>query len=138
MHEWSATHPTENQPMKSGFNPAQRFSNFFNAYAKWFNAVHARTGSLFAERFKRVEVTSNTYFTNLVFYIHFNPQKHGFVQDFRDWPWSSFPTLMADSTTKLQRSAVLDRFLGRDAFASFHRGVMDESAIPPLIADDFD
>jgi REP element-mobilizing transposase RayT len=105
---WRATLAPEYQTTEVVFNPSQRFSNLFNAYTKWFNSVHRRTGSLFEERFKRIEVTSDDYFTNLIFYIHFNPQKHDFVSDFREWPWSSFGTLMGSVPTKLQRKNVLD------------------------------
>lgn len=120
------------------FNPTQSFANLFNAYTKWFNGVHLRTGSLFEERFKRIEVASDAYFANLVFYIHFNPQKHGFASDFRDWSWSSFSALMADVPTKLRRTEVLDSFQGREKFEAFHRGILDERVIAPLIEGDFD
>lgn len=62
------------------------FSNLLNAYAKAINKAYGRTGRLFEEHFGRIEVDSDSYFTSLIFYIHFNPQKHGFVSDFRTWP----------------------------------------------------
>ena len=64
----------------------QHFSNFFNSYAKAINTAHQRTGSLFQNRFGRMKVDSDRYFTRLIHYIHFNPQKHGFVEDFRAVP----------------------------------------------------
>ena len=90
--------------------PSKHFSNLFNAYTKAINKAYQRTGSLFEERFGRIEVTSETYFTHLIFYIHFNPQKHGFVKDFREWPWSSFGALLSSRPTRLQRDEVLRRF----------------------------
>ena len=53
---------------------SQKFSNFFNAYTKAINKGYGRTGSLFEERFGRIPVASTSYFQNLIFYIHFNPQ----------------------------------------------------------------
>ena len=135
--EWRATLAPEYRKADAVFDPSQRFSNLFNAYAKWFNQAHGRTGSLFEERFKRIEVTTDAYFTNLIFYIHFNPQKHGFVIDFRDWPWSSFAALLGNQPTALQRQRALDWFDGRDRFDAFHRGVVDECVITPLIEGDF-
>lgn len=114
----------------------QHFSNFFNAYSKWFNIIHQRTGRLFEERFKRIEVTSERYFTTLIFYIHFNPQKHGFVDDFREWQWSSFSSLMSNQPTKLQRDDVLAWFGNRMGLDEFHRGVVDEKRIFELIRED--
>ena len=119
-------------------SPTQAFSNLFNAYAQGFNKTHGRTGSLFEGSFKRIEVTTERYFTHLLFYIHFNPQKHGFVADFRDWPWSSFNSLLAVGQTKLQRTEVMDWFGSTEAFRRFHQGEVDEKTIQPLIGDDFD
>ncbi|MEA3350422.1 MAG: transposase [Chloroflexota bacterium] len=115
------------------FNPSQYFSNLFNAYAKAINKAYGRTGSLFEERFGRVEITSDAHFVHLIFYIHFNPQKHGFVDDFCDWRWSSYNTLLSTGTTKLKRAEVLDWFDGRAGFEEFHRGLVDEKALQMLI-----
>ncbi len=120
----------------SDFKPSQHFSNLFNAYTKAINKAHGRTGSLFEERFGRIEVTSDAYFAYLIFYIHFNPQKHGFVDDFRDWPWSSYGALRATSATKLQRAEVLNWFGGGGRFDEFHRGVLDEKVVAELIGED--
>jgi putative transposase len=74
-------------------SPGQHFSNLFNAYAKTINNAFNRTGSLFQHPFGRIPVTNQKYYFNLIRYIHQNPQHHGFVKDFREWPFSSFHTL---------------------------------------------
>jgi hypothetical protein len=38
------------------------------------------------------------------YYIHRNPQKHGFVKDFRDYPHSSYYSHLPNTFTRLQRS----------------------------------
>jgi len=68
--------------------PSKYFSNLFNAYARAFNKAYNRTGALFQRPFGRIQVTSNTHLRHLVSYIHQNPQKHNFVDDLRDWPYS--------------------------------------------------
>ena len=115
---------------------SQHFSNLFNAYTKAINKAYGRTGSLFEERFGRIEVASDRYFLQLIFYIHFNPQKHGFVDDFREWAWSSYHTLRAAGDTKLCRAEVLEWFDGEPRFNEFHRGIVDEKAMSPLIDED--
>jgi len=117
---------------------SQPFSNFFNAYTKAVNKAYGRTGSLFEERFGRIPVTSDRYFAQLVFYIHFNPQKHGFVSDFRDWPWSSYPAFRAGSETRLDRDTVLAWFGNAAEFEAFHCGRVHEAAIQALIAEDLE
>ena len=88
-------------------NPSQQFGNLFNAYAKAINKAYHRTGSLFQHPFRRIPVTSEAYFNGLVIYIHRNPQHHGFVEDFRMWPYSSYHALLSDKPTHLKRKEML-------------------------------
>ena len=118
--------------------PSQQFSNLFNAYAKAFNKTYHRTGTLFQRPFGRIEVTSDSYFMQLVTYIHQNPQNHGFVNDFRTWPYSSYQALLSTKPTRLQRDDVLTWFQGVDHFEDVHRYEVDERKIAPLVPDDFD
>ena len=114
------------------------FQSLFKAYAMAINKGYGRSGKLFQEHFGRIEVDSDNYFTNLIFYIHFNPQKHGFVKDFREWPWSSYSAMHSSNATKLKRGEVLDWFDGATGFEHFHQGAVDEKMITKLTADDFD
>jgi len=122
-------------PIKSA---TQQFSNFFNSYAKAINKQYQRTGSLFQHRFGRIEVTSARYFANLAHYIHFNPQKHGLVDDFRAYPYSSYNVLLTDKPTRLQREHVLNWFDGQELFKTFHSNPVNERVIRDLIGDDWD
>ena len=74
---------------------------------------------------------------DLVAYIHRNPQKHGFVEDFREWPHSSYWSILSDKPTRIERAAVLDWFQGRVPFKEMHRHLVDEAVIEPLIAEDW-
>lgn len=80
------------RPVTSGKtrDAAQAFSNWFNAYAKGYNKTYARYGSLWQRPFRRIPILTESYLFNVVRYIHRNPQKHGFVKDFRDWEYSSY------------------------------------------------
>ena len=120
------------------FNPSQAFSNLFNAYAKAINKGYGRTGSLFEERFGRIPVTSDAYFTTLIFYIHYNPQKHRFVGGFRDWEWSSYHALTGTGQTKLKRVDVLNMFDGVKGFEEFHQGMVDEKKLTMFIDEEFE
>ena len=112
------------------------FSNLFSTYTKAFNKAFQRTGSLFEKPFKRKLVEDDSYFTRLVVYIHRNPQKHGFIDDFRDWPYSSYKTILSDKPTHLQRLTVLDWFGGRTGFEMSHITQVDEGIIESLVVDD--
>lgn len=118
--------------------PGKSFSNLFNAYARAFNRAYNRSGALFQRPFGRIEVSSNRYFAQLVLYIHHNPQKHGFVTDFRTWPYSSYQALLSLQPTRLKKDVVLEWFDGRAGFATAHAGEVDVQPIQALVPEDFD
>ena len=72
-------------------------------------------------------VTSDRQFWNVIAYIHQNPQKHKFVDDFRDWKWSSYGVMLSEKPTKLNRSGVLDWFGGRDRYLELHKEWVTEA-----------
>jgi len=99
------------------------FSNFFNAYARGVNLATARTGALFQRPFKRIPVASTNYLMQLIVYLHQNPQKHHFVEDLRQWSYSSYQELMSDGPTHLERERVIQLFGSREDFARIHREI---------------
>ena len=70
--------------------PSKAFADFFNAYASSFNCFYERQGGLFNRPFGRKEIKTTEYANSLIRYIHKNPEHHGFVAAFEDWPYSSF------------------------------------------------
>jgi REP element-mobilizing transposase RayT len=103
--------------------PSQYFSNLFNAYTRGVNLATGRTGALFERPFERIPVTDEAYLLRLVVYIHQNPQKHKFVKDFRDWPYSSYHDLVANTPTRLQSEKLLELFGGKQDFIRIHQEI---------------
>jgi len=114
------------------------FSNLFNAYAKAINKAHDRTGSLFEHPFGRLQIDSNDRFTRLIVYIHQNPQKHGFVKDFRQWPYSSYRALISSLATFLKRQEILEWFGGREGFVNLHQGLVQGKVLGQFTSGDPD
>jgi len=125
------------KPLRSRY-PSKQFSDFFNAYAKAMNASCDRTGSLFQHPFGRVKVESERQFWNVVAYIHQNPQKHKFVDDFREWRWSSYGVLLSDKPTHLQRAMVLEWFGGKEQYVKRHAEMVEEAASKWFVEEDED
>ena len=117
---------------------SRKFSNFFNAYAKAINVAYGRTGSLFQHPFGRVMVTSDRQFWNVIAYIHQNPQKHGFVKDFRDWKYSSYGLILSEKATHVQSTCVMDRFGGREQYLELHSQWVTEAQSKWFAEDDVD
>jgi putative transposase len=103
-----------------------------------FNRAYDRTGTLFEGPFGRKPVTSDAYFVWLVAYIHQNPQKHGMVSDFRDWPFSSYHAHFSRLPTRLKRDEVLAWFDGQAGFVASHERWVDHRQVAALAPEDFD
>lgn len=112
------------------------FKVFFNTYAKAFNKAYGRTGSLLEHPYRRKLVDSEAYLTRLVTYIHHNPQKHGFVDDYREWPYSSYRAILSSQQTQIARDEALAWFGSRESFVEAHL-VDDIRPIAHLVEDDW-
>ena len=113
---------------------SRQFGHLFNAYTKSINEAYDRSGSLFEGRFKRIRVESHAQLVYLVAYIHRNPEKHGIVEDFRNWAHTSYRSILSSNQTRLQRDEVLAWFGGREGFEDGH-WTEDEHRIGDLLID---
>ena len=110
----------------SGLKSAsQSFSNLFNAYAKAINKGYGRTGPLFERPFRRIPVTESKYFARLLVYIHQNPQRHGLIDDYRHWPYSSYGIFMGEQTTFVKREVVREWFGDVGELLDAHQAMLD-------------
>lgn len=100
---------------------SRTFGNLFSSYTQAYNKQQKRIGSLFIPNFKRKAVENDSYFTKLLYYIHFNPVHHGFVKNIEDWNYSSFNSLISEKKTKLSKEEVLAWFGDKNRFLEFHR-----------------
>jgi hypothetical protein len=107
-------------------SPSRQFAHLFNAYARAINVNYERTGSLFEHPFHRILVDTEAYFWQLIAYVHRNPQHHGFVDDFREWPFSSYGAILSSRPTRVRRDVVIEGFGGRSAFVQAHESEDDE------------
>lgn len=99
---------------------SRAFSNFFNAYAKAISKAYARTGSLFQDRFKRILLAEESYLKNLILYIHFNPEHHHMVKDFRNYRYSSYSDYLIPEPSFLKKEDILTLFKQKENFVAIH------------------
>lgn len=111
------------------------FSSLFKSYAQAINKQYQRTGGLFEEPFHRIQVGNDTYFSALIYYIYTNPQKHGFVVDFRDYEYSSYHSHLLTKPTKLRREKVLEWFGNAENYLKFHNHPIGMVDIKNLIIE---
>ena len=106
---------------KSEDKLSQPFSNLFNAYTKAVNKKYGREGSLFKVRFKRERITDENYLRNVIIYTLLNPVKHGFINNYNEYKYSSFQSLISSKPTLLKRNEVLEMFGDLENFLYVHQ-----------------
>ncbi len=114
------------------FFVSKQFSNLFSSYSQSFNKQQNRRGSLFERPFKRLHIIDDKYFRSIIHYIHYNPVHHGFVDDLRNWKYSSFESFFSDKATQLKREEVINWFDNKENFYEFHKKEIDEKLILEL------
>ena len=107
----------------------QSFSNLFNAYAKAYNKMHNRTGSLFEKHFKRIKIQDTKYLRNLIIYINTNPEYHGVNNDYKKFEYSSYQTTIIDSNDAvlmpIAKEEVINLFEDIENFEYLHQQKMN-------------
>jgi putative transposase len=104
---------------------SNQFAKLFNSYAQSIDKQEQRTGGLFERPFRRILVSDEGYAAQMVYYIHFNPQKHKFINDFRLYPHSSYRAFVEEHSTRIPRDLVFSWFGGRKAFFDYHGACYD-------------
>ena len=117
-------------------NPvSQAFQRLFTAYSQAINVQQHRTGSLFQKPFKRLEVKSTIQLTNLVYYIHTNPQRHQIIDDFRQYPWSSYERILLTRPSKLRKEEVIAWFKNKENYLNYHAKNIDFDDLKDLMIE---
>ncbi len=107
----------------------RQFGHLFNSYTQAFNKMYKRRGSLFIHSFKRKEITTDDYFTNIIRYIHANPVHHGFVKEITGWPWSSYHNIVQGIPSLIKHEEIIAWFGNRQEFIEFHQQTIDQRTI---------
>ena len=108
---------------------SKQFAKFILSYTNIINRREMRNGSLFLRRFRRIKIEDENYFKKLVFYINYNPVKHGYETDYKSYKYSSYNALVSNKQTTLSREEVIDWFDGIDNFVEYHSYLHNDSSI---------
>lgn len=99
---------------------SNRFASFYKCYAQAINKSFNRTGGLFEEPFRRIDIEEDDLCW-LINHIHTNPKRHGVMETYPSYAYSSYNCLLSDEQTFLKRDAVIAAFGGLSNFVSFHQ-----------------
>ena len=98
----------------------EQFSICFNSYVQSYNKCHNRMGSLLKESFQRKQINSEEYLRNLVFYIHYNPVRHGYVTKMNHWHYSSYKSIVTNKSEVIMPQTIIDIFGDLNSFLEYH------------------
>ncbi|MCS3735947.1 REP element-mobilizing transposase RayT [Mucilaginibacter dorajii] len=111
-------------------DPFERgLKNFFISYSKAINKKYNRVGSLFQGRYKISEITSNSYFTKIIAYIHQNPFVANLVKSLGGYKYSSYNAYLSNKETVVCKYEVLDWFGGLESFIENHKIIANDRAL---------
>jgi REP element-mobilizing transposase RayT len=100
---------------------AKFMRRLLTGYAVSYNLRHRRHGHLFQNRYKSIVCDGDSYFTELVRYIHLNPLRIKVVKDLKQlesYPYCGHGTILGRQTNPWQdRDSVLAQFGRREAEA---------------------
>lgn len=104
----------------------RQLKRLFITYAMAINKQENRVGNLFDPKYKRLEITKQDYLEYVIFYTNYNSEKHGLIDDYKNYKFSSFQAIKGKSKTSIDREFVLNIYGGRDEFLNYHNVVHDD------------
>ena len=113
-----------------------------SGYAIWFNRRHERHGHLFQNRYKSIVCEEDSYFKELVRYIHLNPLRAGSVGDLGEldrYSWSGHAVVMGRLQQKWQNDKYVLKWFGetvgeaRRAYRKYISEGVEEGQRPDLV-----
>ncbi|MFH1522813.1 MAG: transposase [Patescibacteria group bacterium] len=96
-------------------------------YTNFFNRKYERTGSLFENTFKSIEVKSDNYLIYLSGYINGNIEIHKICKA-ENWPWSSYKNYLGlRKGTLCTKNIILNDFKNIEDYRSYVNIIIKES-----------
>lgn len=114
---------------------AKFMRRLLTGYAVIYNLRHRRHGHVFQNRYKSIVCDGDSYFTELVRYIHLNPVRVQLVRDVKElerYPYCGHGAILGTEPNDWQdRASVLAQFGGREgeAKAAYQRFVAEGLAL---------
>ena len=115
---------------EADYSISQFIQAIFNSYAKAFNKMYNRTGTLFEGTFKSIHVHSSEYLVHLCRYVHRNPieTKIPLVDELEQWEFSNYPEWIdVRNGTMVDRKFITDLFKDGKSYRKF----VEEYETPP-------
>jgi len=111
---------------------SNQFRKLFISYTNRQKLIENFHGGLFDTPFRRIQLETDDYFTNVLYYINHNAVHHKICKKIIEYPYSSYESLISNKPTILMRNEVIDWFGGRDNFIKYHNSDMEDYVGKPF------
>lgn len=101
---------------------AKFIGTFQNSYAKFFNTLNKREGSLFQDRFKAKRITTNEELIHVSRYIHLNPVSSSLItfKELAHYPYTSYYWYLNPQLNRfVSTSLILNYFKSLSRYSTF-------------------
>lgn len=102
---------------------SEQFRKLFISYSMSINRQENRKGSLLQRGVKRVLIQEESHLLHLIAYIHTNAVHHGLTANFKNYPYSSYKSIISKKSTILKRKFIIDIYGGIKQFEEYHENV---------------
>jgi putative transposase len=143
IYAWSLMRNHAHILLKSGPQGLSKFMRrFLTGYAIRYNLRHGRHGHLFQNRYKSILCDEDTYFQQLVRYIHLNPLRSKVVKNLSEldrYPWCGHSAVMGRKRREWQDSNYVLAWFGkreaesRKAYRQYVKEGIDEGRREDLV-----
>lgn len=143
VYAWSLLTNHAHIFLRSGSQGLSKYMRrFLTGYAVSYNRRHKRHGHLFQNRYKSIVVDEDTYFRELIRYIHLNPLRAKLVKDLREldrYRWCGHSVIMGKVNYEWQdRDHVLSWFgekqgEAKAAYRNYVKEGISEGSRPDLV-----
>ena len=96
----------------------RQMNSFLVSYANYVNNKYHRKGGIFQKPFKRIQVSGDSHLQQAIVYVHANAQKHGIVNDFKEYGYSSYNEAINNYTDS---ESMIDFFGGEEKYIQVHK-----------------
>ena len=127
--------PRQNGPGMFKLNASKQLGHFFNSYAQSINKTHKRTGPLFESPFERKLVDDESYLMSMIYYCHQNAVHHDFVNDLREWEFSSYHSILTNDNNLVATAEILKHFGSIISFEELHKASMIQTDLEKYIIE---
>ena len=93
---------------------------FGQHYARFINKHTNASGPVFKSRYQTKIIENETYFLQVIKYIHLNPAEASLCRNYYEYKWSSISDYMTSNNQLIDTNYVLNKFISLEDFLHFH------------------